>query len=280
MNNYNDTAYDIADDAITLDVKDNILNARNVMMKYNISRIIITDNKMLAGIVTEKDIVRYLYSSKLNRRPHEIMLDEVMGEKIPVTVDEKTRLISCAKMMLSKNISSLIITQKNSADIRILTKTDIVEYYSRFYKRVNKVKDYMTTPVLSISQDELVSEAMRLLFENKVSRLVVIKNDKAIGIISRRDLIPLSSLMNSWIEKYQKNQVGFDTVIGNIKGIIIVKDVMRSYLITVSSNDDLADAAKIMTRNRISGLPVVDKNSNLKGIVTKTDIVRAFSNSS
>lgn len=280
MNNYNDTAYDIADDAITLDVKDNILNARNVMMKYNISRIIITDNKMLAGIVTEKDIVRYLYSSKLNRRPHEITLDEVMGEKIPVTVDEKTRLISCAKMMLSKNISSLIITQKNSADIRILTKTDIVEYYSRFYKRVNKVKDYMTTPVLSISQDELVSEAMRLLFENKVSRLVVIKNDKAIGIISRRDLIPLSSLMNSWTEKYQKNQVGFDTVIGNIKGIIIVKDVMRSYLITVSSSDDLADAAKIMTRNRISGLPVVDKNSNLKGIVTKTDIVRAFSNSS
>ncbi|NOJ28988.1 MAG: hypothetical protein DA328_02345 [Nitrososphaeraceae archaeon] len=278
MNSYNDTAYDIADDAITLDVKDNILNARNVMMKYNISRIIITDNKMLAGIVTEKDIVRFLYSSKLNRRPQEIMLDEVMGEKIPITVDEKTRLISCAKMMLSKNISSLIITQKNSADIRILTKTDIVEYYSRFYKRVNKVKDYMTTPVLSISQDELVSEAMRLLFENKVSRLVVIKNDKAIGIISRRDLIPLSSLMNSWIEKYQKNQVGFDTVIGNIKGIIIVKDVMRSYLITVSSNDDLSDAAKIMTRNRISGLPVVDKNSNLKGIVTKTDVVRAFSN--
>lgn len=274
MNEQNGTANKIAEDAITLDIKDNILDARNIMMKYNISRIIITDNKTLSGIVTEKDIVNFLYLHKPNKRPYEIFLDEVMGEKAPITVGENTRLASCAKMMLSKGISSLIITQKNSINNKILTKTDLVEYYSKFYKRIDKVKDNMTTPVISISQDELVSEAMRILLENKISRLVVVKNDKAIGIISGRDLIPLSSLMNSGIEKYRINQVGFK---GSINLVVMVKDIMRSSLITISSNDYLSDAAKIMIRNQISGIPVVDKNRNLKGIVTKTDIVKAFS---
>ncbi len=274
MNEQNGTANKIAEDAITLDIKDNILDARNIMMKYNISRIIITDNKTLSGIVTEKDIVNFLYLHKPNKRPYEIFLDEVMGEKAPITVGENTRLASCAKMMLSKGISSLIITQKNSINNKILTKTDLVEYYSKFYKRIDKVKDNMTTPVISISQDELVSEAMRILLENKISRLVVVKNDKAIGIISGRDLIPLSSLMNSGIEKYRINQAGFK---GSINLVVMVKDIMRSSLITISSNDYLSDAAKIMIRNQISGIPVVDKNRNLKGIVTKTDIVKAFS---
>lgn len=276
MNSHNDTANIIANDAITLDIKDNILNARNTMMKYNISRVIITDNKELAGIVTEKDIVNFLYSHKPNKRPHEIFLDEVMGGKAPISVGENIRLASCAKMLLSKGISSLVVTRNNSTSIGILTKTDLVEYYSKVYKQKDKVKDHMTFPVICISQDELVSEAMRILLENKVSRLVVIKNDKAIGIISGRDLMPLSSLMNSGIEKYRINQKGFNK--GSINVFIMVKDIMRSSLITASSNDYLSDAAKIMIRNQISGIPIVDKNENLKGILTKTDIVRALSN--
>jgi CBS domain-containing protein len=63
----------------------------------------------------------------------------------------------------------------------------------------------------------------------------------------------------------------------SLKGILFVGDIMRSSLITILGTEDLAVAAKIMIRNRISGLPVVDKNNKLKGIVTKTDIIRAFS---
>jgi CBS domain-containing protein len=44
--------------------------------------------------------------------------------------------------------------------------------------------------------------------------------------------------------------------------------------LTVSINTDLSDAARIMIRNRISGLPVVNNKGLLSGIITKTDIVR------
>jgi acetoin utilization protein AcuB len=135
----------------------------------------------------------------------------------------------------------------------------------------------MTISVFSISPDELVIEAMRLLLENKVARIVVIKNDKAIGIITGRDLLPLTSLVSSGFEKYdKKNQFGPNMAMISLKGILFVGDIMRSSLITILSTEDLAVAGKIMIRNRISGLPVVDKNDKLKGIVTKTDILRAF----
>ncbi|MGD1836608.1 MAG: CBS domain-containing protein [Nitrososphaeraceae archaeon] len=267
----------ISDDAITLDVKNTVLDARNIMMKYNISRVVVINKEGLVGIVTEKDILHFLRSSNFNRRPNEIKLNEITSDKKLITVGSNTHLITCAKLMLNNNVSSLIVTRKNSKEVGIITKTDIVEHYSKFCKKINKVKDYMTIPVFSISKNELVNEAIRLLLENKVSRLLVIKNDRAVGIITGRDLMPISSLVSSGFEKYKTNLFNSDISTMGIKGFILVEDIMRNSLITVMSNNDLADAAKIMIRNRISGIPVVDKNEKVNGIVTKTDIVRAFS---
>jgi CBS domain-containing protein len=46
--------------------------------------------------------------------------------------------------------------------------------------------------------------------------------------------------------------------------------------VNISQDSDLADAAQIMAMNRISGLPVVNSNDTLVGIITKTDIVKAM----
>ena len=218
-----------------------------------------------------------MHSSNFNRRPNEIRLNEVMNNKKPITVGTNTHLLTCAKVMMDNNISSVFVTHKNSKEIGIVTKTDIVEHYSKVCKKINKVKDYMTATVFSISENELVNEAIRLLLENKVSRLLVVKNDKPIGIITGRDLMPISSLVSSGFEKYKKNQFDSNLSTSDVKGFILVGDIMRNSLITVLNNDDLAEAAKIMIRNRISGIPVVDKNGKVNGIITKTDIIRAFS---
>ena len=51
---------------------------------------------------------------------------------------------------------------------------------------------------------------------------------------------------------------------------------MKHNLITVTRDADLSEAARIMSSNRISGLPVVNAVDNLVGIVTKTDIGKAL----
>jgi CBS domain-containing protein len=61
-----------------------------------------------------------------------------------------------------------------------------------------------------------------------------------------------------------------------ISHIVLVRDVMKKPLITLNENEDLAKAAGIMTKNRISGIPIVNVQQQLVGIITKTDIVRAI----
>ena len=56
----------------------------------------------------------------------------------------------------------------------------------------------------------------------------------------------------------------------------IAADVMTHNPITIREESDLAHAAYIMMRNRISGLPVVDSSKILKGIITKTDVIKAL----
>jgi CBS domain-containing protein len=61
-----------------------------------------------------------------------------------------------------------------------------------------------------------------------------------------------------------------------VKATMLASDVMTPDPVTTTADSDLADAAYIMLRNRIGGLPVVDSKQALAGIVTKTDVVRAL----
>ena len=98
------TVDNLSDDAITLDISNNIIDARNTLMKYNISRVVITADKMPVGMVTEKDIVRFVYSSNLRKSPYNIRLGQIIENKTPITVEDNMNLTSCINLMLSKNI--------------------------------------------------------------------------------------------------------------------------------------------------------------------------------
>ena len=98
-----------------------------------------------------------------------------------ITVTEEQDISSCAKIMLENNISSLVVVnnEKNedySYPIGIFTKTDLVEAYARHYIGKNSVAQYMAKRVFSI--------APMLMISNKVSRIVVTKNNKPVGIIT------------------------------------------------------------------------------------------------
>src|SRR5512133_1421564 len=97
-------AKDIAIEAIKLEPHRTLYDARNVMVKYNISRVVIADkHNKAAGIITEKDIARFLYQEVPNRHLNEIRLDEVMSKNL-ITVTEDQDVSSCAKIMLQNNI--------------------------------------------------------------------------------------------------------------------------------------------------------------------------------
>jgi CBS domain-containing protein len=159
-----------------------------------------------------------------------------------------------------------VITDGTS--LNILTKSDLVELYSEHYRKKHLVNEFMTKDVFTISPSHSLHTAVLLMIKNKISRVVVIRGNEIVGIITSRDLMPLTSLVegDDGIESKDLSGIGY---------IMLARDVMNKPII-INKNTDLAEAAQIMYDKRISGIPVASSNDNLNGILTKTDIVRAL----
>ncbi|HET7336947.1 MAG TPA: CBS domain-containing protein, partial [Candidatus Nitrosotalea sp.] len=57
---------------------------------------------------------------------------------------------------------------------------------------------------------------------------------------------------------------------------LLVSDLIGNELLTIGCADDLAKAARLMAEYKISGIPVTDENGNLEGVISATDIIRAY----
>jgi CBS domain-containing protein len=196
--------------------------------------------------------------------------------------------------MIDNKISSIIVTDDRGSLQGIITKSDLVEGYGKYYSQKGTVEGNMNRKVLTVSPEEPLHMVLLLMTRGKVSRVVVTRDEKPIGIITGRDLLPVSTLFGPSLfgEEILGGSQGAEEMVSSTQGkrqvfipagirtYFLAKDVMKYDPITISQDCDLADAAQIMAMNRISGLPVVNSSGNLVGIITKTDIVRAISTSS
>jgi CBS domain-containing protein len=268
---------------IRLDPGSTVLAARDLMLKYNISRIPVSKDDKAVGMLTEKDIARFLYKEAPERSLGEITLDEAMTRN-PVTVGEDADLKSCAATMLRKGISSLVVVDTKKKLKGILTKTDLVEAYVQHFAGEYKVGKFMTEKVWTVAPDEPIHMALLLMNIHKVSRIIVVKYGQPVGIVTSRDLLPVGAVFGTgtagkyWTTRPEmvakKRQQWY--IPSGVKSAFVASDVMTRDPIATKVDDDLADAAYVMLRNRISGLPVVGRKNRLAGIVTKTDVVRAI----
>ena len=272
------TAKDVCKKAITVEATMMMSDARDTMLKHNISRIIVEHNQKPFGMVTEKGISAYIYRENNDKSLDEIAVSKAMRSPL-VSVTKDTDIRECAKIMSDNDINSLIVTndeEEGEGEINIFTKSDLVKLYAGKYKGKFKTNDFMTKHVFTVYPSNSLHTAMKILMKNRVSRVIVTRGSMVVGIITAKDLMPITSFVEA-----DKLQLEKDTEVGSsnlasIGHIMIARDIMKKP-VTVEATDDLANAAQIMTDKRISGLPVVNTNGdNLEGVVTKTDIVNAL----
>ncbi len=132
-----------------------------------------------------------------------------------------------------------------------------------------KVRDRMSEKLKTVGMDSSVTEAFSLMKENNIRRLPVVDKDKVVGIVTLTDLNQASPSSATTLSIHELNYLLAKTKI---------KDILpkKQKLITIGPNNYIETAAKLMRENKVSGLPVVDENEKLVGIVTETDIFDAF----
>lgn len=128
------------------------------------------------------------------------------------------------------------------------------------------VREWMTPDPQTVNASTPVMEAMQRLREGGFRRLPVTQDGKLIGIVTDRDLKEATPSKATTLSIYELNY---------LLSKLVVKDVMRSPVITVRVDDPIEQAALLMEEHRVSGLPVL-QDGNLVGILTITDLMRAL----
>ncbi|MGE5398066.1 MAG: CBS and ACT domain-containing protein [Chitinophagales bacterium] len=132
-----------------------------------------------------------------------------------------------------------------------------------------RVRDKMSVRVIVISPDASIEEAYKLMRERNVRRLPVIERGKMIGMITRSDIYRAAPSSVVPMQERQQTQVMAKTK---------VRDVLpaNQQLVTINQDAYIEQAAKIMSENKLSGLPVVDDDGKLIGIISVVDILNSL----
>ncbi len=112
----------------------------------------------------------------------------------------------------------------------------------------------MTKKVITISQKDKVTQALTLMTRNDIGSLVVVDEDRPVGIVTERDIV--RRLVNDWATPK-----------------IPVMDLMSHPLVTAEPETPSWEAFRTMLKQRIRRLPVLDRGK-LVGIVTERDLFR------
>jgi CBS domain-containing protein len=142
------------------------------------------------------------------------------------------------------------------------------------------VADIMTRDVLAVSPDTGLESAARLMTSSRISGLPVVEGDRLVGVVSLMDLVDPDRNRSATHEEDEAKAAFYKLSDGDFVAFGIepaaadgvVADVMTPYVISVSADTDLVEAARQMTDYRVHRLLVMD-GERLVGIVSSLDLL-------
>lgn len=129
------------------------------------------------------------------------------------------------------------------------------------------VSEIMTREVASLDENDSLSNLQEAMRAMRFRHMPVTDGDHLIGLVTERDLLRVST---SSLWPHQREQ---DRALGER---FRVRDVMVRDVLTVPPDTDIAEAGRLLLRERIGCLPVVDESNVLVGIVTSSDFIRVM----
>ena len=129
------------------------------------------------------------------------------------------------------------------------------------------VENWMNPNVITVDADDSMLDATKLLKEHNIRHLPVLEKGKLVGVVTDRDLKRASPSDATALEAHELLYL-----IANIK----VREIMTRNPITVPYNFTIEEAAEILLQAKISGMPVVDKQGDVIGTITQTDLFKVL----
>ena len=129
------------------------------------------------------------------------------------------------------------------------------------------VKNWMNKPAIMIDKQSSMHDAMTLMKKHQITLLPVMDKQRLVGVLTDRDLKKASASDATTLEMHELLYL-----LSSIK----VKDIMSSKPISVPPDFTIEETAELLLANKISGVPVVDNDGNVVGVITHTDLFKVI----
>ena len=248
------------------------------LLTHRISRLIIYKDKRPIGIVSEKDILSFLYQEKLHTHISEVPINEIMHDIF--FNGGLTTIPQAAKFMIDNRCSSVAVGSEENLE-GIVTKTDITKYYAQRYHGKSQVANKMSINYFSALTNDSLYDLIGTLLDLEISRMAIIyKTQKPVGIISTGDVfrtvLDIEATENTKkMLNLSRDYEDFWTRYGEFCSQPAEK-IMSRGIIQVKENEDLANACQMILDKGINALLVVDSDGRLVGIIGKREILLAL----
>ncbi|MCZ7356077.1 MAG: CBS domain-containing protein [Candidatus Methanoperedens sp.] len=251
---------DIMTDPIIVHKADTISHAMDLMEKHDTRRLLVVNGSDILGVITMRSIARKLGTWKKSNLP---------ASSLHVAT-ATTDLFS--KVLPDTSIEDAIALMDRKGGILIVTDNGKIQGWVTPHEILKNAKaaikgyaaEIMKDPI-SVSPAERVAHARRLMLDNDIGRVPVIKNNDVVGIVTERDLARGMMSFRSLVPDNQQDE--------RIRNLI-VSDIMTQNVKSVRTNTPISEVITLILNDNIGGVPVLNLKDEMVGIISRRAIIR------
>ncbi|WP_196816207.1 CBS domain-containing protein [Candidatus Nitrosocosmicus oleophilus] len=109
-----------------------------------------------------------------------------------IVAEQNVNLIGVSRIMSNNNIGCVVIVDNLNTrkPIGIITERDVIRTIGMLqpHQMVVPVREHMSHPLITLSSKATIADAMKLMYERKIRRVIILENDKLAGILTDKDI--------------------------------------------------------------------------------------------
>jgi CBS domain-containing protein len=211
--------------------------------------------------------VTELESKKVCEKPERRVKNTIAEDIIKygvITVKPDTPIYQAIATLVEKNITGLPVVDKDMSLLGVISEKDLLQLLFESHRGAGVVGEYMTEGVVSFDMKDSLYDICDCLANNVFRRVAILDKGKLTSVISRSDIIRVNK------NKFKPVDVPEEPK----RETIVAKDIMKPGLITVKRQTTVYQAMGLLADHNITGLPVVDRDMHIEGIVSEKDILK------
>ena len=237
---------------VTIDKSERITHALDIMEKHDLRRLLVTNDGKLGGTITMRQIARVLGTrQRLGMPATSLHVASATSDSV-VKVDPDMK-VDDAVFLLQK--TSVLVALKEEEILGWVRPKDML----KALRMTGLAADAMRTPLTATPSDRLI-HVRRVMLDRDVGRLPVMENGKLVGIVSERDVAKSLRAFRDLVQGGQQES--------RVKNLL-VSDVMSRGVKSIYVDTPLEEARKMMLEEDLGGMPVLNQNNELVGMLTR-----------